>query len=92
MSQQPKRGADWVAEEDERAGTQTTQVANDAAPQMVRVKRAPARKQKAFYIQDRYAQAFERLAFEQKQANGTKAPALAEEALDLLFAKYGIEV
>ena len=86
---QPKPA--WMDEETQRAedlaAGGTTQ--NAEAPQLVRAARAPSRKQKAFYIQDGHAAAFERLVFDQKQAKGKKAPELAEEAIELLLAKYG---
>ncbi|MCE7567558.1 hypothetical protein LZS85_15650 [Aliivibrio fischeri] len=85
--------ADWMDEENERAEdtAQTGETTNAKAPQLVRVNREPARKQKNFYIQDTYAAAFETLVFKQKLAKGPKAPQLAEEALDMLFEKYGID-
>jgi hypothetical protein len=36
--------------------------------------------------------AFDRLVFEQKQAKGKKAPELAEEAIELLLKKYGLNI
>lgn len=80
----------WMKEEDERSEelkkSGTTE--NATAPRLERVTRAPKRMQKAFYIQDQHAAAFERLVFEQKTIKGKKAPALAEEAIELLLAKY----
>ncbi len=85
----------WANEEINRATdlSKTGSTANPTAPRLERVApRAPTRKQKAFYIQDGHASAFERLVFEQKQQKGKKAPELAEEAIELLLAKYGAKL
>lgn len=81
----------WMEEEENRAEelTETGQTSNADAPQLVRVVREPKRKQKAFYIQEKHSHMFETLVFDQKRGKGKKAPQLAEEALELLFAKYG---
>ena len=80
----------WMQEEDERAEglKKTGKTVNAQAPQLARVTREPERMQKAFYIQRQHSLAFERLVFEQKNIRGKKAPALAEEAIELLLAKY----
>lgn len=65
---------------------------NNDAPKLVRANKAPSRKQKPFYIQDKYAKAFDKLAFDQKQLKRKRAPELAEEALDLLFQQYGLDM
>ena len=85
---------DWMQKENERATKQTAKgkTANDAAPRLVRQKKAPVRKQKALYIQERHSEAFEDLVHAQKKAKGKKAPELAEEALELLFQKYGVKL
>ena len=82
---------DWMKQEEDRAEvlTEKQEVSNQTAPQLVRVKREPARKQKPFYIQDSHAKAFDLLVFKQKQINGKKSTHLAEEAIELLLAKYG---
>ena len=84
---------DWMNEEEDRAEqtANTGKTTNDNAPKMVKVTREPTRKQKAFYIQNTYAEAFEDLVHAQKRLKGKKAPQLAEEALDLLFEKYEID-
>lgn len=81
----------WMDEEEGRASAlaATGKTQNASAPQLVRFSRAPPRKQKAFYIQEQHAAAFERLVFAQKQAKGKKAPELAEEAIELLLGQYG---
>ncbi len=61
---------------------------NDLAPRMIKQK-APPRKQKAFYIQDKYANAFDDFAYKQKKIGGKRATDLAEEAIYLLLSKYG---
>lgn len=83
---------DWMNEEEENAETLAVcgEVNNSDAPKMVKIKRAPPRKQKPFYIQDKYARAFELLVFNQRQIKGKRAPELAEEALDFLFKKYKV--
>lgn len=84
----------WMQEEDERAESlkKTGKTENSQAPQLARVTREPERMQKAFYIQRQHSLAFERLVFEQKNIRGKKAPALAEEAIELLLAKYKLEL
>ena len=84
----------WMDDEESRADalTETGQTANDTAPKLERVARAPKRTQKAFYIQDQHARAFERLVFDQKTLKGKKAPELAEEAIELLLKKYGAKL
>lgn len=81
---------DWMKQEQNRAEDlkETGTTSNSKAPQLARVVREPSRKQKSFYIQDSYAEAFEELAFKQKKVKGKKAPALAEQALMLLFEFY----
>lgn len=80
----------WMQEEDDRAeGLQRSGTTENAvAPKLERVIRAPKRMQKAFYIQNQHSAAFERLVYEQKTVKGKKAPELAEEAIELLLAKY----
>lgn len=84
----------WMQEEDERAEglKKTGNTVNAQAPQLARVTRAPKRMQKAFYIQRQHSLAFERLVFEQKSIGGKKAPELAEEAIEMLLAKYKLEL
>lgn len=80
----------WMQQEQNRAEDlkETGNTSNPKAPQLIKVVREPSRKQKNFYIQDSYAEAFEDLVFKQKKAKGKKAPALAEQALMLLFEFY----
>lgn len=89
MSKQPN----WMNEETDRANKlkNSGTTANDSAPQLKRVTRAPARKQKAFYIQDKHANAFEKLVFE-KRGSGVKAPELAEQAIELLLKKHNMKL
>ncbi len=81
---------DWMEEEQQRAEelTETGKTTNNAAPKLERVKRAPKRKQKAFYLQEQHADAFELLVIEQKK-QGLKAPELIESAIELLLKKHG---
>ncbi len=81
----------WMDEEEERATEQasTGKTPNAAAPQLVRMEKAPKRKQKMFYIQPCYAMAFEDLALKQKRTGGKKATDLAEEMISDLLEKYG---
>lgn len=80
-------------EEESRAEeiTETGGTSNPKAPQLVKVSREPARKQKAFYIQESFAEMFEDLAYLEKKEKGKKAPQLAEEALLMLFKKYKMD-
>ncbi len=79
----------WMDGEKDRADeqTKTGETANSNAPQLERVTRAPARKQKAFYIQEKHAEAFEKLVFDLRK-EGVKAPELAEQAIELLLKKH----
>ena len=91
----PRNDTNWMDEEDERAEAQaaTGQPPNVKAPQLVRKEvKAPPRATKGFYIQELHSMAFDRLVFEQKQAKGKKAPELAEEAIELLLKKYGLNI
>jgi len=91
----PRNDASWMDEVDEQAEQQaeTGKRPNAEAPQLVRKEaRAPTRATKGFYIQEKYAMAFDRLVFNQKQAKGKKAPELAEEAIKILLKKYGEDV
>ena len=83
-----------MEEENIRAKKQaaTGLTANSEAPQLKRVAREPERKQKAFYIQPSYAEAFEDLALAQKRKKGKKATELAEEMVSDLLAKYGVDI
>ena len=89
--QQPDTKPSWMDAENNRAKNQTKAgtTTNATAPKLARVKpRAPDRKQKAFYIQEKHASAFEALAFEMRKS-GMKAPELAEQAIELLLKKHG---
>jgi hypothetical protein len=81
----------WANEEDTRAETlaQSGSTNNVEAPVLKRVEREPQRMQKAFYIQPKYAEAFENFAFKQRKGKGKRAPQLAEEAIKMLLDKYG---
>lgn len=82
---------DWMSEEEKRADnlTEKAETSNNTAPQLVRVKKAPSRMQKAFYIQEKYAEAFDDFVYKQKKKKGKKAPEFAEEAIKMLLEKYG---
>ncbi len=84
---------DWLTQEEDRAEklVESGKTANETAPRFVRVMRAPTRKQKAFYIQEQHADAFDLLALEMKK-KGIKAPELAEHAIELLLKEYGKEI
>ncbi len=84
----------WLNEEQTRAEQQaeTGKTMNSAAPRLVRMEKAPERKQKAFYIQPSYALAFEDLAIKQKRLGGKKATELAEEMILDLLKKYGEDI
>lgn len=86
----------WLEEENQRAEqlSKTGQTTNSKAPRLVRAKSnpAPVRTKKGFFIQEKYAMAFDRLVFEQKMVKGKKGPELLEEALSMLLKKYGIKV
>ena len=71
--------------------TETGETANNTAPKLVKVERAPERKQKSFYIQPSFTEAFEDLALAQKRAGGKKATELAEEMIFDLLVKYGAD-
>ena len=87
-----RNDASWMDEVDEKAERQaeTGKRPNAEAPQLVRQEvKAPARSTKGFYIQEKYAMAFDQLVFNQKKEKGKKAPDLAEEAIKMLLKKYG---
>lgn len=85
----------WMEEENKRAEqlTKTGKTNNSQAPKLVKSKKitAPERIRKGFFIQEKYVMAFDKLIFEQKMVKGKKGPELLEEALMLLFKKYGIK-
>ena len=90
-----RNDASWMDEEEERAEAQaqTGKRTNTEAPQLVKQEiKTPPRATKGFYIQESYAMAFDRVVFAQKQLKGKKAPELAEEAIELLLKKYGVEL
>ncbi|NOR69626.1 MAG: hypothetical protein GQ532_08030 [Methylomarinum sp.] len=80
-----------MEEEQQRAAslTEKNETAHNAAPQLVRIRKAPPRMQKAFYIQEKYAEAFDDFVYKQRKKKGKKAPELAEEAIKMLLKKYG---
>ena len=80
----------WMTEENNRAEELTVKggTENNAAPKLVRIEKAPVRKQKSFYIQPSFAVAFEDLALAQKRSGGKKATDLAEEMILDLLIKY----
>lgn len=86
---QSKTKPSWLDSENNRAEeqTKTGNTANANAPKLERVNRAPARKQKAFYIQEKHSEAFEKLVFDLRKS-GVKAPELAEQAIELLLEKH----
>jgi cAMP phosphodiesterase len=84
----------WMNEEDNRAKAQakTPETTNAAAPRLVRKEYAPERKQKAFYIQPCYAEAFEDFIIKQRRTMGKdakKATQIAEEMIKDVLNKYG---
>ena len=85
----------WMTQEESRAEelADKGETVNNTAPRLERVtRRVPARKQKALYVQDKHAEAFEKLVLAQKRASGKKAPELAEEAFELLLSKYDVKL
>ena len=85
----------WMEEEEVRAEDQSNQssTTNPSAPRLIRREYEPERKQKAFYIQPKYAEAFEDFVIKQRRAKtGRKATVLAEEMIRDLLAKYGEDV
>lgn len=86
----------WMEEENRRANqlSKTGQTVNRKVPKLVRAKKvsAPVRTKKGFFIQEKYAIAFDRLVFEQKTVKGKKGPELLEEALEMLMRKYDIKI
>ena len=88
--------SDWVEGDSKQAENlaDSEQVRNNAAPRLVRRRPAtPKRSTKALYMQKKHADAFDRVVLEQKIATGKRqAPELAEEAIELLCEKYGIEL
>lgn len=87
--------SDWMNEEKQRAiaAVQTGQLPNSNAPQLVRAKphMVPPRVKRTMYLQEHHAFTYEDLVHAQKRATGKKGPDLLEEALELLFEKYGVD-
>lgn len=83
---------DWMSQENARSeeGLDKDETGNNAAPKLVKVAREPKRTQKAFYIQQGHQDAFEDLAYKLKRSENIKAPALIEQAIELLLAKHGV--
>ncbi|MBL6985249.1 MAG: hypothetical protein ISR74_06605 [Candidatus Thioglobus sp.] len=89
----PNKQPGWMDEEETRANqvAETGKTSNPNAPQLVRVTRQPSRKQKPFYLQESYIETFDDFVHEYKKGvKGNPAPQLIEEALRLLFEKYGV--
>ncbi len=84
----------WMDEEEKRADDQANkgQLTNASAPQLIRMKKEPKRKQKMFYIQPSYAIAFEDFVLKQKRSGGKKATELVEEMIYDLLKKYNEDV
>lgn len=87
----------WLNEEDNRAeeqGRKGQKLSNPNAPRLV--KKAPKEKKvqrsvKGLRIRVDLQKVFDRLVFEQKQDVGKTGPELADEAMKLLFDKYGVK-
>ena len=81
----------WANEEEKRAEklVEARETTNNDAIQLRRIIREPKRMQKAFYIQLKYAEAFENFALKQKRLKKRRAPELAEEAIKMLLDYYG---
>ncbi|MBO9492195.1 hypothetical protein J7384_17675 [Endozoicomonas sp. G2_1] len=91
MSEKPS----WMQDEEKRADelANSPQTTNAAAPRLVKVTREPPRRQKPFYLSEPYIKTFEQLCFDQKNTpGGKKSTHLGEEALNLLFEKYGYKL
>ena len=83
MAQTRNQGLDWLSKENETAKDlveRGTGVANPAASK-------PSRSLKGFRIREDYQRKFDELVAREKY-NGKNGPALAEEALEMLFNKY----
>ena len=81
----------WANEEENRANklVKDGTTSNNETLQLKRIEREPKRMQKAFYIQIKYAEAFENFAIKQKRLNKRRAPELAEESIKMLLDHYG---
>lgn len=79
----------WLEEEAARAETLNEKgiTSNRNAPQIIKVKREPPRKQRNIYVQDDYWYALNDLINVQKKV-GNRAPKLVEEAILMLLKKY----
>jgi len=85
---------DWLEEEENRANklNESGETSNPKAPQLVRIKKEPARKVKGLYMQEKYIEYFDELVFKQKKMKGKTSPELAEEAIILLLKKYKLDI
>jgi len=84
----------WLNEEDTRVEEQSKKgqtVSNPDAPRLVKTstkRKKVQRSVKGLRIRNDLQKVFDRLVFEQKQADGKTGPELADEAMKLLFDKY----
>ncbi len=91
---------DWLNQEDNRAESlkkSGKEASNPTAPRLVKKRKSRKlpdvkRVTKGFLIRLDYHQFFDQLVVEQKHTSGKNGPALAEEALELLFKRYGKEL
>ena len=87
----------WLNEEDNRAekqGKKEQKLSNPDAPRLVKAplkSKKVQRSVKGLRIRNDLQKVFDRLVFEQKQADEKTGPELADEAMKLLFDKYGVK-
>lgn len=87
----------WLNQEDSRAekqGKKGQKLSNPDAPRLVKTspkKNKVQRSVKGLRIRVDLQKVFERLVFEQNQVDGKTGPELADEAMKLVFDKYGVK-
>jgi len=90
-------GHSWLNEEDNRAENQSKQgqkLSNPNAPRLVKTppkEKKVQRSVKGLRIRIDLQKVFDRLVFEQKQADGKTGPELADEAIKLILDKYRVK-
>jgi hypothetical protein len=94
MATEKNEEVDWMEEEIERAEklNKQGQTNNNEAPEFIKVKKAPSRMQKNFFMKKTYVYALEDLETELKRKGGKKMPELIEEAVEQLLKSYGVDI
>jgi len=86
----------WMEQEAKKASqvADTGDHVNPKAPtlQVVAQPTRTQRQNKLFRINPEHISAFDEVVYKQRRAKGKKGPELIEEALEMLFEKYGVDL